>query len=321
MRVVYWARLQLARREVVQAIGAVPGVDLVIVETLPDLLGALKDADALILYDAPPSDARQVVEALSAPTSTVRWMHFLTAGIEGFSAVGLPAGLAVTYPAGCVAPTVAEHAMTLLLALVRRVPAMLQAQAAHNWSRIEVAAKATTVEGKVMALAGYGQIGREIARRARPFGIRTIAVSRSGASDDYAEESHPLSDLDAVLARADIVMIALALTPQTRRLFDARRLQACKPGVIIVNVARGALVDQQALAAALASGHVGAAGLDVVDPEPLPADDPLWSAPNLIISPHFAGGASQPSQARLGESAADNLRRLIDGKPLLNLVR
>jgi phosphoglycerate dehydrogenase-like enzyme len=320
MRVVYWARLQLARREVVKALEAVPSVELVVVETLPELLGALNGADALILYDAPPAEARQVVDALSAPESTVRWMHFLTAGMEGFSAVGLPAGLAVTSPAGCVAPTVAEHAMTLLLALVRRVPAMLEAQERRNWSRMEVAAKANTVEGKVMAIIGYGQIGHEIARRARPFGIRTIAVSRSRTSDTDVDESHTLSDLDAVLARADIVMIALALTPETRHLFDAKRLQACKPGVVIVNVSRGALIDQPALAAALASGHVGAAGLDVVDPEPLPAEDPLWSAPNLIISPHFAGGASRPSQIRLGESAAVNLRRLIEGKPLLNVV-
>ena len=171
-----------------------------------------------------------------------------------------------------------------------------------------------------MAIVGYGQIGREIARRARPFGIHVIAVSRSGAADDGADESRTLADLDDVLARADIVMLALALTPETRHLFDAKRLAGCKQGVVIVNVARGALVDQEALAAALASGHVGAAGLDVVDPEPLPADDPLWSAPNLIISPHFAGGGSLPSQVRLGESAAGNLRRLIEGKPLLNLV-
>jgi phosphoglycerate dehydrogenase-like enzyme len=129
-----------------------------------------------------------------------------------------------------------------------------------------------------------------------------------------------LSELDNVLARADIVMLTIALTPETRHLFDAQRLRACKPGVVLINMARGGLVDQQALAANLASGHVGAAGLDVVDPEPLPADDPLWSAPNLIISPHFAGGGSLPSQARLAGSAADNLKRFIKGEQLQHLV-
>jgi phosphoglycerate dehydrogenase-like enzyme len=319
MRVVYWARLQLARQQVLDALQAVPEADLVMVETLAELLAALKGAEALILYDAPPDQARQVVAALSAADNTVRWMHFLTAGREGFDAVGLPAGVAVSYPHGCVAPTVAEHAMTLLLALVRRVPGMLEQQAQRNWSR-DVSAKAASVEGKVMAIVGYGQIGREIARRAQPFGISTVAVSRTRKSDEWLDESHALSELDQVLARADIVMLTIALTPETRHLFDRRRLQACKPGVVLINVARGGLVDQQALAAALASGQVSAAGLDVVDPEPLPASDALWAAPNLLISPHFAGGGSMASQMRLAESAAGNLRRLINSEPLQHLV-
>jgi phosphoglycerate dehydrogenase-like enzyme len=320
MRVVYWARLQLARRQILDALQAVPGAELTVVETLDDLLGALNGAGVLILYDAPPEQARRVVAALSAPDNTVRWMHFLTAGREGFDEVGLPQGVAVSYPAGCVSPTVAEHAMTLLLALVRRVPAMLKQQAKRNWSRLEVSAKATSVEGKVMAIVGYGQIGREIALRARPFGIRIIAVSRTRKSDELLDESLVLSELDQALARADIVMLAIALTPETRHLFSRQRFEACKPGVVLINVARGGLVDQQALAAALTSGQVGAAGLDAVDPEPLPAGDPLWAAPNLIISPHFAGGASVVSQMRLADSAAANLRRLIKKEPLQHLV-
>ena len=320
MRVVYWARLQLARREVTDALQAVPGVEIAVVEPLPELLDALRGADALILYDAPPAQARQVVDALASPGNTVRWMHFLTAGREGFEEVGLPKNVSVTCPAGCVAPTVAEHAMALLLALVRRVPTMLDHQARRSWSRAEVSAEATSVEGKVMAIVGYGEIGREVARRAKPFGIRTIAVSRTVKSDAALDESYPLSDLDQVLARADIVVLSIALTAETRRLLDRRRLAACKPGVIVINVARGGLVDQAALAAALASGQVGAAGLDAVDPEPLPPDDPLWAAPNLIVSPHFAGGASQASLDRLAESAAGNLRRLVNGERLLHLV-
>lgn len=320
MRVVYWARLQLAKRQVSEALRAVPGAEVTVVEQLPDLIAALKGAEALILYDAPPAQARQVVDALSAPDNTVRWMHFLTAGREGFEEVGLPKNVAVTYPAGCVAPTVAEHAMALLLALVRRVPTMLEYQAKRDWTRVEVSAKATSVEDKCMAIVGYGQIGREIALRAKPFGIRTVAVSRSRKSDELLDESYPLSELDAVLARADIVMLTIALTSETQHMFDARRFAACKPGVVLVNVARGGLVDQKALAAALASGQVSGAGLDVVDPEPLPASDPLWTAPNLIISPHFGGGASLPSLGRLAESAGGNLQRLMKGEPLLHLV-
>jgi phosphoglycerate dehydrogenase-like enzyme len=320
MRVVYWARLQLARREVIEAVRAQPGVELAVVEQLPELLPALKGADALILYDAGAAQARPVVEALSAPGNTVRWMHFLTAGREGFEAVGLPGGVAVTYPVGCVAPTVAEHAMTLLLALVRRVPSILEHQARRDWSRPQVSAKADSVENKVMAIVGYGEIGREIARRAKPFGVRTIGLSRTAKSDALLDESYPLSELDTVLKRADIVMLSIALTRETYRLLDRRRIGACRPGVLMVNIARGGLVDQAALAAALASGQVGGAGLDATDPEPLPPDDPLWSAPNLIVSPHFAGGGSPASVRRLADSVAGNLKRLINGEPLMHLV-
>ncbi|HEX6001868.1 MAG TPA: NAD(P)-dependent oxidoreductase [Hyphomicrobiaceae bacterium] len=320
MRVVYWARMQLARKQVIAGLQAIPGVELVVVEEVADLLAALKGAEALILYDAPAAQARQVVEALAAPGNALRWMHFLTAGREGFEAAGLPSGVAVTTPAGCVAPTVAEHAMALLLALVRRVPDMLDHQSRRDWSRIGVSAKAMSVEGKSMAIVGYGQIGREVAQRAKAFGIRTIGISRTRKVDALLDECHPLDELDRVLARADVIMLTIALTAETHHLLDRRRLAACKPGVVLVNVARGGLVDQLALADALASGRVSAAGLDAVDPEPLPPDDPLWAAPNLIVSPHFAGGGSLPSLVRLAESATGNLTRLMQGEPLVNLV-
>lgn len=320
MRVVYWARMQLARRQLTEALQSIPGAEVVIVEKLPEMLTALKGADALILSDAPPPDAKQVVDVLNAPGNSVRWMHFLTAGREGFEAVGLPKHVAVTYPAGCVAPTVAEHAMMLLLAVVRRLPAILEYQAKRNWARVEVSAKATSVEGKTMAIVGYGQIGREIARRAKPFGIKLVGLSRSAKPDEHLDESLPLSELDTVLARADIVALTIALTAETHHLFGKARFAACKPGVVLINVARGGIVDQRALADALASGQVGGAGLDVVDPEPLPASDPLWDAPNLILSPHFAGGASLASQNRLAESAASNLKRFMRGEALHHLV-
>ncbi len=210
--------------------------------------------------------------------------------------------------------------MTLLLALVRRVPKMLEEQGRRHWSRQDVSAQANSVEGKMMAIVGYGQIGSEIARRAQPFGITTIAVSRRRKQDPWLNESHMLSELDQVLTRADIVMLTIALTPETHHLFDRSRLAICKPGVVLINVARGGLVDQHALAAALKSGQLGGAGLDVVDPEPLPANDPLWDAPNLIVSPHFGGSGSMVSQLRLGESAAGNLKRLIKGEPLQHLA-
>lgn len=319
MRVVYWARLALARPQVTEALRAVPGAEVTVVERLPDLLAALPGAAGLVTYDAPEADARQVVAALSAPGASVRWMHILTAGREGFEAAGLPPGVAVTWAAGAVAPTVAEHAMALLLALARRVPDMVAQAAERRWDRAP-ATRATSIEGGTVAILGFGHIGREVARRARAFDMRTISVTRRPAPDPLLDEAHPLSALHDVLARADAIVVALALTPATRHLLDATAFARCRPTALLVNVARGGLVDQTALQAALAEGRLAGAGLDVTSPEPLPPEDPLWTAPNLIISPHYAGGASRRSLLRLAEGAAANLRHLMAGERLENLV-
>lgn len=320
MNVVYWARMKLAKPQVIATLEAVQGSQLTVVESLHDLLAALPGADALVLADAPPDDARKVVEAVSRPDATVRWMHFLTAGREGFEIAGLPTHIPVSYPAGAVSPTVAEHAMALLLAMVRRLPVAIERQTARDWSREKVSAGATTLEGKRLAIVGYGQIGREIAKRARAFGMTTIGVSRRPPRDELLDEGHALADLHAVLGEADAVAVAIAQTPETHHLFDDAAFAACRKGAYLVNIARGGLIDQAALARALASGQLAGAGLDVTDPEPLPSDDPLWEAPNLLISPHFAGGGSAASLGRLADGAAANLRRLMAGEPLEHVV-
>src|SRR4051812_34118800 len=125
MKIVYWKRLPLAAAAVTAELTSVAGAHIAICETLAEVLAALPGAEGLVLFDAPAADAKPVAEALRAPGSTVRWMHFLSAGREGFEAVGLPGGVAITYAAGGAAPAVAEHAMALLLALGRRLPEVL----------------------------------------------------------------------------------------------------------------------------------------------------------------------------------------------------
>jgi phosphoglycerate dehydrogenase-like enzyme len=170
-----------------------------------------------------------------------------------------------------------------------------------------MAPRASSLEGATLAIVGYGRIGKEIAQRAKPFGPRIVAVSRTPVSDALIDEFHPLGELHQVLGTADAVAIAIALTPQTRHLFDARAFAACKRGSLLVNIARGGVIDQAALCEALASGQLGAAGLDVTDPEPLPDGDPLWHAPNILISPHYAGAGSPKSIERIAASVIDNL--------------
>lgn len=330
MRVIYWARLGLARAALTDGLRAVPGCDLVVVEKVDELLAALPQAEALVLYDAPQPDARRVVAAIAANAANaanaaseggrLRWMHFVSAGREGFEAAGLPPGPAITYAAGAVAPTVAEHAMALLLALARRVPEMVAQAAEHRWDR-GLAVRALSLEGRTMAIVGMGHIGVGVARRAKAFGMTTIGLSRRTAADPSLDESLPLGELRAALARADVVVIAIALVAETRHLIGRAELAACRPGALLINVARGGIVDQAALVQALHSGQIGGAGLDVATPEPLPADDPLWAAPNVLIAPHFGGSGSAASLARLADGAVANLRRLLAGQDLQHQVQ
>jgi phosphoglycerate dehydrogenase-like enzyme len=319
MRVVYWARFALAKARIIELLGGVAGCDLDVVDTLQQALAALPAADALVLFDAPAPEAKQIVQALTAPGNTVRWMHFISAGREGFEAAGLPRGIVISYAAGAVAATVAEHAMALMLAIGRRLPELAEQARAHRWDRAP-SLRATSLEGQTLAIVGYGSIGRELARRARPFGMRIVAVTRSAKAGHDVDAVHGLDALHEVLGTADVVAIAIALNNDTHHLFDGAALAACKRGAMIINVARGGVIDQIALAEALRSGQIGSAGLDVTDPEPLPAGDPLWDAPNLLISPHFAGGGSIASVERIAAGVVGNLKRLMAGQPLVDVV-
>jgi phosphoglycerate dehydrogenase-like enzyme len=176
--------------------------------------------------------------------------------------------------------------------------------------------------GRTMAVVSLGAIGRATARRARAFGMEVLATRRSaapGETDPDADELWPLGELDAVLARADVVVVAAPATPETADLFDAGRFAAMRPGATFVNVSRGSLVDEAALLDALTSGHLGAAVIDVVKDEPAPPDHPFWDAPRMYLSPHCSASFDRYTD-RLFALFEDNLRRLAEGRPLRNAV-
>lgn len=310
MKVVYWAWVRLARQTLTEQLGAVPGVQLTVVEVLDELLRVLPDTEGLVLFDPRPGAARRIAEVLQLPGQRLRWIHILSAGRENIEEAGLPASVVVTQHPGAVAPAVAEHALALLLALGRCIPQTLAAQATGRWDRSMVPV-ARTLEGATVAIVGYGQIGQELARRMQGFATKLVGVSRTPGQDSLLSEWRPFDQLDAVLAEADAVVLTLALTPQTRHLVNARSLACMKRGALLVNVARGGVVDQIALVEALRSGQLGGAGLDVTDPEPLTEGDPMWQAPNLIVSPHYAGAGSPPSVARIVDGAVRNLRAAV----------
>ncbi len=204
----------------------------------------------------------------------------------------------------------AELAALLILASLRQLPDFVRQQGQRSWRH----ARADSLDGKHVLLVGYGAIGAAAEERLAPFGARFSRVSRT-ARDGVA----PLSQLRELAAAADIMLVCIALTPQTRGLIDAAVLAALPAGALVVNVARGPVIDSAALAGELEAGRLRAA-LDVTDPEPLPPDHPEWGLPNVLITPHV-GGDTTAFAERCACFVADQVARHVAGQPLLNVVR
>lgn len=284
-------------------------------------IAELPNADAALVAGVEGGYTAALARAIEA-SPRVRWLQLVATGREGLDAHGVPARITVTDVGTTSAAVVAEHAMALLLALARRIgPATLATQGA-TWARDEVLRGIRSLEGMTLCLAGYGRIGKEIARRAQAFGMQCIAVNRSGHNDapGLATEVLPLTELHRALARAQAVAISLPASPQTLHLFDRAAWAACPRGALVVNVGRGAVIDTDSLTEALHCGQLAGAGLDVTDPEPLPDGHPLWSAPGTLITPHVGGAGSVLGAQRLGALIQDNLQRFAAGEPLRHVV-
>jgi phosphoglycerate dehydrogenase-like enzyme len=244
---------------------------------------------------------------------SIRWLHATGAGIEHLPPWD-PARIMVTNSAGLHPSIMAEYAIWAMLDRTQRMPLYRAQQAERRWSLLPV----DPLAGKTVAIIGMGRIGREIARRLRVFGVRILGVRRGEGALPEADATYPQERLDEALAEADIVILLTPLTPRTRGLFDAARLARCKRGAHIVNLARGNIVDEAALRRLLEEGHLSAATFDVFHTEPLPADDPMWTAPNVTVTPHVSGELAD-WQYHAAMLFAANLERWIAGRPLENL--
>ncbi len=251
--------------------------------------------------------------ALQAPN--MRWFHTMSAGVDHpvFTSM-VERGIRLTTSSGSNAAPIAGTVMMYLLALSRGLPAMLRAQADHAWSW----RRWDELAGRRIAVVGYGPIGQEVVRLATAFGMEPTIVRRAARGDEPAPV-RAIADLLGAAASTDVLVVALPLNDDTRGLIGTEVFDALPAHALFVNVGRGELVDQPALVAALGSGSIAGAGLDVTDPEPLPADDPLWDAPNLILTPHNSG-SSDGTGRRGVEAFLANLRRWVAGAPLANEV-
>jgi len=249
----------------------------------------------------------------------LRWVQCIGSGVGQYVAARLPDGdVVLTNGAGIAADPIAEWAVARALQIVKRLPEHDANTREHRWEM----ALGGNLAGSTVAIIGLGAIGRAAARRFRAFGVHLLGIRRSwspGAEDPDVDELYGPDALRAVVARSDIVVLAAPGSDDNESLFDAAVFDAMKAGSIFVNVARGTLVDEAALIRALASGHLRAAAIDVARSEPLPPDDPLWSAPNLLVSPHSSASGDRYAE-RAFDLFCDNLERYVAGDSLRNVV-
>ncbi|MBO0855209.1 MAG: hydroxyacid dehydrogenase [Nocardia sp.] len=270
----------------------------------------LSTARALI-WDGGPNNFPELPESME-------WVQLFSAGVEDFFADGLfdryPRTV-FTSAAGAFAESVAEHAVMLLLAGVRYLPEHVRAR---TWRQQRFFPHIGTLRGSTVAVIGAGGIGREVITMLEPFGVEVIAVNRSGAPVRFPSvtETVPAARLREVWPRTDHVVLAAPATTGTHHLLGKNELVQLRPHSWVVNIARGPLIDTDALVAALRNNVIGGAALDVTDPEPLPDSHPLWALPNVIITPHD----SNPPQLRTAAFArhvAENITRFAAGRTLL----
>ncbi len=250
----------------------------------------------------------------------LKWAHIPWAGVDNVLDAIRKTPAIVTCSKGVFNAPMADHAFALLLTLTRHIHTCVRQQVACTWRKDANAL--IDLQGKTMGIVGLGNIGREVARRAQAFGMRVLAVKRRPVP--LAEEPVDglflgYEGLRLMLPECDFVVVTAALTPETRHFLGSNELASMKRGALLINVSRGALVDERALIEALQSGQLAGAGLDVFEEEPLPSHSPLWQLPNVILTPHI-GGASDRTRQRQFDRFMDNLQRFLASEELIGIV-
>ncbi len=306
---------------------------LILMTFLPEYRGALEamapDLEIVYCEKRPPTDeelARASYIWGNPPANrlalcrALEWLQLQTAGFEAYALPGaLPEGVLLTSCSGAYGLTISEYLVSTTLAVMKKLPLYRDAQREHRWGnlgRIRIVARSSVL------VVGIGDIGGRYAQKMRALGASVSGVRRSGGEKPpYLDALYRLDELDGILPRFDIVALCLPNNAETAGLFSRERIARMKTGAILLNVGRGSAVDTNALCDALENGALGGAGLDVVDPEPLPKEHRLWDIPTALLTPHASGGDAfgeiYPSIIEVWE---ENLRRLRQGEPLRNVV-
>ncbi|MEZ5566023.1 MAG: D-2-hydroxyacid dehydrogenase [Gammaproteobacteria bacterium] len=294
---------------------AAPGIEFIAATTEAEAVDAVAGAQAVVGFCTP---------ELVAAGKQLKWIQLYNAGAGPCSSI--PAiherGIVVTNMQRISGPEIAEHALAMLLAFTRGLNAWLPVQHQAEWDRsVFQRQKMWELRGRTMLIVGLGGIGTQLGVRAHGLGMRVIGTRASAGAEkpEFIDYVGTPEELLKLAAQADVVVNCTPLVPSTTALFNARLFSAMKAGSYFINVGRGKSVVQDDLIAALKSGHLGGAGLDVTDPEPLPSNNPLWQLPNVIITPHVAATSDQLF-TRVFLLAQENTRRYVAGEALLSVV-
>lgn len=292
-------------RAIVDASG---GAEVVVCDNLAAAEPHLADAEVIL---------GSLTEAAFPKATSLKWMHAVSSGADALLYPAMvESDVMLTGEKGLVGEHLADHAFALLLGLARQLPRAIMAAPEPYPLRLSLRADMVEMHDLTCGIVGLGGTGKAVAVRAKAFGMEVIAVdSEPVEPTDAAPVVWGMDRFEELLRASDVVMVCCPLTPQTRHLFDDAAFEAMKNTALIVNVTRGAIIDNEALARALAAGKVRGAGLDVTSPEPLPIDHTLWQQKNVIITPHTAG-ASQTRVHRNVARFVANLRKYREGAAL-----
>lgn len=292
-------------------------LEIVHLDSYEHIEDELRDAEIAIAWSLRPEQLKTAKK--------LRWMHSPAAAVHQLMFPELVnSDIVLTNAREVHGPVVAEHVIALVFALAKKIPEVVRLQQRHVWGQETIwrsRPRPREVAGATLGLIGLGSIGRETARRASAMGMRVIAVREHAdrAKPEYVEQVLPVRELSRLLAESDYVVLAVPVTPSTRGLLSAERIPMMKPEACVINVGRGALLDEAALADALRQHRIGGAALDVFEQEPLPPESPLWDLENLLITPHTAG-LTDKLWERHYALIRENLQRYLAGKPLQAMV-
>ncbi|HKL78945.1 MAG TPA: D-2-hydroxyacid dehydrogenase [Mobilitalea sp.] len=249
----------------------------------------------------------------------LRWLHLPSAGADSYARWELypNSNILLTNSSGVYGVPIAEHVLAMILAYNHNLWKYAEQQKNLKWEEIR---RTRDFYGSTIGIIGMGDIGMELAKRSKALGARVLGVKRTRSSmPEYVDRLYTIEEIDEVLQQADYVVLALPNTQKTNGIVSEQRLRKMKPDAFLVNIGRGALVDQEALIKALKENLIGGVGLDVTEPEPLPQDNPLWELPNVMITPHVSGISPSNDRIRI-DLFVKNLERYLTGEPLVNMV-